>query len=95
MPLYDHACDACGKVTETVVPYDERAVTCEHCGGEAWRVVSAFQRTPRLWEVDPGASAQFAGQMTRNGVSPKYAREKAQGSHKRWRDRQVGNGGDQ
>lgn len=93
MPLYDHCCDACGKTTEAVSPSDVRSVDCEHCGGEAWRVVSGFQRTPKLWEVDPGNTGPFADQMTRNGASKGYAREKAQAAHRRWRDRQIGNEG--
>jgi|TARA_Y100000310_G_scaffold290310_1_gene317391 putative FmdB family regulatory protein len=92
MPLYDHACDACGRTTEAITRYEVAEVTCEHCGGEAWRVLSGFQRTPKLWEVDPGGSDKLAGQMVSNGARPKYARQKSQETHRRWRDRQIGNG---
>jgi putative FmdB family regulatory protein len=92
MPLYDHRCQSCDEVTETVVPFDEREVECEVCGGTASRVLSCHQHTPRLWEVDPGSSARFADQMAGNGASRKYAREKSHAAHRRWRDREAGNG---
>ena len=43
MPVYEHYCSECDKITEVFCRVDERKqfVECEHCGGSAERIISA------------------------------------------------------
>lgn len=61
MPLYEYACDKCGKNFEELVFGDE-AVSCPHCGSaQAHRLLSACARRPR------GGSADFASAPVGSG----------------------------
>lgn len=43
MPLYEYRCTSCGKDTELFVSIKEaeEKVVCGHCGGSAYRILSA------------------------------------------------------
>lgn len=52
MPLYEHYCQHCDRITEVICSMDERRqfVVCEHCGGSAERIISSqIARVEPTW----------------------------------------------
>ena len=38
--LFEHRCRDCKKVTDVYCFFEEKEQTCEHCGGDAYRIIS-------------------------------------------------------
>jgi putative FmdB family regulatory protein len=59
MPVYEYRCRACAAITTQVSSVAARAseVTCEHCGGQAKRIISGsavkLSSASKLARLDP------------------------------------------
>lgn len=54
MPIYEYACEACGRVTEVIQRFDDPPLTvCPECGGAVKKMLSApaFQFKGEGWYV--------------------------------------------
>jgi putative FmdB family regulatory protein len=52
MPIYDHLCNHCGAITESVCRIEDRKdfIVCKYCGSGAKRVISStIQRVEPTW----------------------------------------------
>jgi len=68
MPVYDHRCQRCGKITEAICGYDKETITCE-CGGTARRILS-LGRGPNLGNEDSLDYANFTDVIDHNSTDP-------------------------
>jgi putative FmdB family regulatory protein len=63
MPIYEFACQKCGKLVEQMLKLDQRGPRkCAHCGGRMKRVISrtSFQLKGGGWYKDLYSSTQGA-----------------------------------
>jgi len=84
MPLYDHKCLSCAKVTEARMHVEDRRIECPACGGEADRIFSArYYVNPDVdfvtdnitgEPVRVGSRVQLARLCREHGVSEKYGK---------------------
>lgn len=77
MPIYEYACDACGKIEEAIQKVsDSPLCTCRHCGGALNRLISrsSFHLKGTGWYVTDYAKKTASPPDT--GASPKDAPKK-------------------
>jgi len=75
MPIYEFACQKCGKLVEEMLKVDQRGPSkCAHCGGRMKRVISrtSFQLKGGGWYKDLYSSKKEGG----DGTSAKPAEDK-------------------
>jgi putative FmdB family regulatory protein len=77
MPIYEYACQKCGRVTEVMQKVsDPPPKKCEHCGGKLHRVISqtSFQLKGGGWYKDlyssSGASSAATKSEAKTEASP-------------------------
>jgi putative FmdB family regulatory protein len=92
MPVYDYRCSTCSaELIDRLEPVKRVEVDCPYCGGTARRRPSVNARMAKQWE-HPVSRDKFSALLQSHGASSSYARSKSPGVHRRWVDRQVGNG---
>ncbi|MEE8349686.1 MAG: FmdB family zinc ribbon protein [Acidobacteriota bacterium] len=75
MPLYEHRCEKCGEITETIQKFsDPPLTTCEACGGKLERLLSSssIQFKGSGWYVnDYGKTNGQSGESKESSEKPK------------------------
>src|ERR1700733_3810542 len=83
MPLYEYACDRCGKTLEVLQKYsDDPLIVHEKCGGALEKLISlsAFKLKGSGWYATDYASGSKTGSdSASNGSSESKAEAKAEG----------------
>src|SRR5580692_10637263 len=86
MPLYEYACDRCGKTIEVLQKYSDEPLTVhESCGGALEKLISrsAFKLKGSGWYATDYASGGKSGQKgsdsSSNGSSESKAESKGEG----------------
>ena len=86
MPLYEYACDRCGKTIEVLQKYSDEPLTVhENCGGALEKLISrsAFKLKGSGWYATDYASGGQSGQKgsdsSSNGSSESKAESKGEG----------------
>src|SRR5580693_1358963 len=82
MPLYEYACDRCGKTLEVLQKYSDEPLTVhENCGGALEKLISrsAFKLKGSGWYATDYASGKTGSDSTSNGSAESKAEAKAEG----------------
>jgi putative FmdB family regulatory protein len=80
MPLYEYACDRCGKTLEVLQKYSDDPLTVhEDCGGALEKLISrsAFKLKGSGWYATDYASGKTGSDSASNGSSESKAEAKA------------------
>jgi len=82
MPLYEYACDRCGKVLEVLQKYSDEPLTVhENCGGALEKLISrsAFKLKGSGWyATDYASSGKTGSDSSSNGSSESKAESKGE-----------------
>jgi putative FmdB family regulatory protein len=86
MPIYEYACQACGRKTEAIQRVGERPLRiCPHCGGKLKKQASApaIQFKGSGWYVSDYARAKKEGKESASSESKESSSEKTEKSEKK------------